>query len=204
MAKKSKTRRAQVSGSAAAETAPAAKGVARAQSKATPKPDKKGAARLSKKVVAQVSKKDSEQPAKIRKAADGKKRVSLTVNLPVGRARKLAGDLYQSAGLAFWTAAIESAPEPARAELISLQDAVCDAADLFKEARAANPKHLALYMVACYDRDDLAVTPPRFITAASGQAALDIWRAAFKGVYGRRTPRAVEVPPLASAAALHE
>ena len=90
----------------------------------------------------------------------------LALALPLARARKLAGDLYESAGLALWSEAIEKAPEPERATLIQLQDAICDAADLLKLAKATNPKHLHLYLVACFDRDDLPTTQPSFVTAA--------------------------------------
>ena len=133
-----------------------------------------------------------------KKAVGGKKRAAthLALPLPLARARKLSGDLYKSAGLALWAEAIEEAPEPERATLIQLQDAICDAADLLKLAKATNPKHLHLYLVACFDREDLPTTPPRFVTATSEEEALEIWRAAFKGSYGRRKPRARLVPGL--------
>ena len=133
-----------------------------------------------------------------KKAAGGKKRTAthLALPLPLARARKLSGDLYESAGLALWAEAIEKAPEPERVTLIQLQDAICEAADLLKLAKATNPKHLHLYLVACFDRDDLPITPPSFVTAASEVEALEIWRVAFKGTYGRRKPRARLVPAL--------
>lgn len=133
-----------------------------------------------------------------KKAASGRKRAvtHLALALPLARARKLSGDLYESAGLALWAEAIERAPEPERTTLIQLQDAICDAADLLKLAKATNPKHLHLYLVACFDRDDLPTTPLRFVTATSEEEALEIWRAAFKGTYGRRNPLARLVPEL--------
>jgi hypothetical protein len=140
---------------------------------------------------------DGGKKAAGRKAV-GKKRSAthLALPLPLARARKLAGDLYESAGLALWAEAIEKAPEPERATLIQLQDAICEAADLLKSAKATNPKHLHVYLVACFDRDDLPITPPSFVTAASDEEALKIWRAAFKGTYGRRKPKARLVPAL--------
>jgi hypothetical protein len=140
-----------------------------------------------------------------KKAAGGKKRrvaTHLALALPLARARKLAGDLYESAGLALWAEAIEKAPAPERAMLTQLQDAICDAADLLKLAKSTNPKHLHLYLVACFDREDLPITPPRFVTATSEEEALAIWRAAFKGSYGRRKPRALMVPGLGEAPSL--
>lgn len=135
-----------------------------------------------------------------------KKRASskLSLPLPLARARKLAGDLYEAAGLALWTEAIEAAAEPRKSDLIQLQDSICDAADFLREAKATNPKHLQLFLVACLDRHGLPSTPPRFITAADEDEALAIWRTAFKGEYGRRRPHAWPVPALGSAPGLHE
>ena len=95
----------------------------------------------------------------------GKKRPAthLALALPLAKARKLSGDLYEAAGLALWAEAIEKAQEPERATLIQLQDAICDAADLLKLAKATNPKHLHLYLVACFDRDDLPITPEKLL-----------------------------------------
>ena len=83
-------------------------------------------------------------------AAKREKRVAARLNLPLplARARKLSGDLYQAAGLSLWAEAIDAAAPETREELIQLQDAICDAGDLLKEAKATNPKHLALFMVA--------------------------------------------------------
>jgi hypothetical protein len=145
------------------------------------------------------AKKRAPKPAGVKKkAAGGKKRVAthLALALSLAKARKLAGDLYESAGLAFWAEAIEKAPAPERATLTQLQDAICDAADLLKLAKSTNPRHLHIYLVACFDREDLPTTPPRFVTAKSEEEALEIWRAAFKGSYGRRKPRARLVPGL--------
>jgi hypothetical protein len=128
----------------------------------------------------------------------------ITLTAPLARARKLSGDLYQSAGLALWTEAVEAAPEPDRTVLIQLQDAICDAADLLRDARATNPKHLQLYWVACFDREGLPATPPRFITASDEHEALEVFHAAFKGEFGRRKPRAQLVPALAEKPALHD
>ncbi len=152
--------------------------------------------RAPKKALAPL-KKRAPKPDGVKKAV-GKKRSAthLALALPLARARKLAGDLYESAGLALWAEAIEKAPEPERATLIQLQDAICEAADLLKLAKATNPKHLHVYLVACFDRDDLPITPPSFVTAASDEEALKIWRAAFKGTYGRRKPKARLVPAL--------
>jgi len=144
----------------------------------------------------------SEKPVvtlKQKKRAAGR----LTLSLPQARARKLAGDLYQAAGLRLWADAIEAASPEVRAELIQLQDAICDAGDLLKQAKSNNPKHLALYMVACFERDGLPATPPHFITAASEDEALAIFKAAFKGAFGRRKPRATRVPDRGDEAGLH-
>lgn len=197
MAKKSKTRRVQL--------------VATDPEQALTRKDAAKAARAGAGKKAEPGKKSVAGKSGIRKSAPaaakaGKKRAAaaLALHVPMARARKLAGDLYQSASLALWASAIETAPEPVRSELIQLQDAICDAADLFKEAKAANPKHLGLYLVACFDREDLPVTAPRFVTAASAEEALNIWRTAFKGEYGRRKPRALPVPALSEAPRLHE
>jgi hypothetical protein len=138
-------------------------------------------------------------------AAKPEKRVAakLTLTLPLARARKLSGDLYEAAGLRLWAEAIDAAAPDARETLIQLQDALCDAGDLFKEAKATNPKHLALFLVACFDRDGLPATPPHYVTAASEDEALAIWKAAFKGEYGRRKPRAERVPERAESSGLH-
>lgn len=128
----------------------------------------------------------------------------LSLSLPLARARKLAGDLYEGAGLAWWTEAIASAEEPKKAHLVQLQESICDAADFLREAKASNPRHLQLFWVACLDRNGLPSTTPRFVTAASEEDALAIWREAFRGEYGRRRPHAWPVPALASISGLHE
>lgn len=135
-----------------------------------------------------------------------KKRASsqLSLTMPLARARKIAGDLYEAAGLAMWADAIETAAEPKKADLIQFQDSICDAADFLRQAKATNPKHLRLFLVACLDRHGLPSTPPKFVTAASEEEALAIWREAFKGEYGRRRPHAWPAPELASAPGLHE
>jgi hypothetical protein len=146
-------------------------------------------------------------PAKKKKlAAGGKKRLSsqLAMRLSQSRAHKIAGDLYEAAALDIWATAIEAAPEPRRAELIRLQDAICDAADHLREARSANPRHLRLYSVACFDRAGLPTTPPHFVAAANEAEALEIWRTAFKGSYGRKTPHARLVPELGAAPGVRE
>jgi hypothetical protein len=161
------------------------------------------------KSAARPARKKSQTPKKrqtAKKQEGPKKRASsvLGLTMPLARARKLAGDLYEAAGLALWTEAIETAEEPKKSGLAHLQDSVCEAADFLREAKATNPKRLHLYCVACLDRDGLPTTEPRFITAASEKEALAIWRKAFKGAYGRRRPRARLVPALAAAAGLHE
>jgi hypothetical protein len=201
MAKKSKVRRLSIA-LAAPETprGAAAKGGASAK-KATAAKKKTGALAAKSAIGARAAKKAAsggKRPSGNRPAG----RISLTA--PLTRARKLSGDLYQSAGLAIWAQAVEAAPEPERAVLIQLQDAICDAADLLRDARATNPKHLQLYWVACFDREGLPATPPRFITAADENEALQIFRAAFKGEFGRRQPRVQPVPALAEKPALHE
>lgn len=134
-----------------------------------------------------------------------KKRVAgkLTLTLPLARARKLAGDLYQAAGLRLWADAIEAAAPEVREELVQLQDAICDAGDLLKQARQSNPKHLALFMVACFERDDLPATPPHFVTATSEDEAIAICKAAFQGEFGRRKPRAQKIPERGDQPGLH-
>jgi hypothetical protein len=140
------------------------------------------------------------------KKAVGKKRQSggLSLTMPLARARKLAGDLYEAASLAFWSEAIETSTEPKKSELILLQDSVCDAADFLRDAKATNPRHLQLFWVACLDRHGLPSTMPCFVTAASEEEALTIWRDAFKGEFGRRRPHAWPVPARAGAPGLHE
>ncbi len=202
MAKKDKIRRLQPSRSTPGEAAAkrrATKG-ADAKKKTATVAAKPGAARAAKK---SASAKKLAGGAK--KFAGGKRvtgRIALTA--PLAKARKLSGDLYQSATLSIWAAAIEAAAEPERAVLIQLQDAICDAADLLRDARATNPKHLQLYWVACFDRDGLPATPPRFITATGEDEALEIFRAAFKSEIGRRKPRARLVPKLAETPGLLE
>ena len=127
----------------------------------------------------------------------------LTLTLPLARARKLSGDLYQAAGLRLWAEAIDAAPPQTREELTQLQDAICDAGDLLKEAKPINPKHLALFMVACFEPDGLPATPPHYVTAASEEEALAIWKAAFKDEFGRRKPRAERVPDRGESSGLH-
>ncbi len=146
------------------------------------------------------------KPAAAGKRAARKKPAAgaLSLTLPLARARKLAGDLYQAAGHGIWAEALDKATSESREQLIHLQDAICDAGDILREAKAGNPKHLGLYMVACYDRDGLPATPPRFVTAASADKALEIWKAAFAGEYGRRKPRAEKVPERGEAPGLHE
>ena len=177
MAKKSKIQQGLGEGAAAKKRAPKKKAPASLK-RLAPKPD--GGTKKA------VRKKRS-----VKRTA-----THLALALPLAKARKLSGDLYEAAGLALWAEAIEKAQEPERATLIQLQDAICDAADLLKLAKATNPKHLHLYLVACFDRDDLPITPPSFVTAASDEEALEIWRAAFKGTYGRRKPKARLVPAL--------
>ena len=213
MAKKSKVRRLSAALAAPeAEMGAAAKRAASTKRGTSTKggaSTKKGAA--AKKKTDPLAAKSSSGARAAKKAASGGKRPSgnrppgrIALSAPLARARKLSGDLYQSAGLALWAEAVEAAPEPERAVLIQLQDAICDAADLLRDARATNPKHLQLYWVACFDRDGLPATPPRFITAAGEDEALQIFRAAFKGEFGRRKPRAQRVPALAEKPALHD
>lgn len=138
-------------------------------------------------------------PLKQKKRVAGK----LTLTLPLARARKLAGDLYEAAGLRLWAEAIEAATPEARDGLIQLQDAICDAGDLLKQAKASNPKHLSMFMVACCERDGLPATPPQFITASDEDEAIAIWKAAFKGEFGRRKPRAQKIPERGDQPGLH-
>ena len=145
-----------------------------------------------------------EKKPRAEKAVGKKRASSLSLTMPLARARKLAGDLYEAAGLALWTEAVEAAAEPKKSELVQLQDSICDAADFLREAKASNPRHLLLFWVACLDRNGLPATAPRFITAADEKEALESWREAFKGEYGRRRPRAWPVPTLAAAPGLHE
>jgi hypothetical protein len=130
-------------------------------------------------------------------------KLSLTLPLSLSRARKLAGDLHQAAGLTLWADALETAAPEAHEVLVKLQDAICDAGDLLKMAKASNPKHLSLFMVACFERDGVPATPPQFVTAASEDEALAIWKAAFRGKYGRRKPRAERIPDRGDQAGLH-
>jgi hypothetical protein len=173
----------------------------------------KSAARPARKKPQPAKKRQSPKkqgaPKKLGAAGKGeapKKRGSsvLGLTLPLARARKLAGDLYEAAGLALWAEAIETADETKRSALIHLQDSVCEAADFLREAKATNPKRLHLFCVACLGHDGLPTTKPRFVTAASEKDALAIWRKAFKGEFGRRRPRAHLVPALAAAPGLHE
>ena len=160
----------------------------------------KRAGRKNKSLLAAAAK-----PAGAKKILRGKKRAAgkLALSLPLSRARKLAGDLYQSAGLAFWAEAIEKSPPAERETLIQLQDSICDVADLLKEARAANPRRLHLYWVASFDREGVPASKPRFVTASSEAEALELFRSKFKDEVGRRKPRAQLVPDLAEEPILH-
>jgi hypothetical protein len=175
-----------------------------AEAKATTRKSK--VARSAAKKSAATSAAKAARAARTAKKADGRKKSTshLALSLPLAKARKLAGDLYQAAGLALWAEAIESAREPERGLLIQLQDAVCDVADLLREARATNPKHLKLYWVACLDREGLPTTPPHFVTATNEEEAVEIFRAAFKDEIGRRKPRARLAPTLAEQPQLHD
>jgi hypothetical protein len=173
----------------------------------TPKKQAGGAAaRGAKKASAKKSdaKKSVVKKGGSKKTAAKKRSGGLSLSLPLARARKLAGDLYEGAGLAWWTEAIASAEEPKKAHLVQLQESICDAADFLREAKASNPRHLQLFWVACLDRNGLPSTTPRFVTAASEEEALAIWREAFKGEYGRRRPHAWPVPALAFTPGVHE
>jgi hypothetical protein len=207
MAKKSKVRRLRVALDAPADAPETNLKKGTAAKKATAA--RKGTA--AKKKTGALAAKSAGGARAAKKASGGAKRSSgnrplgrTALTAPLARARKLSGDLYQAAGLAIWAEAVEAAPEPERAVLMQLQDAICDAADLLRDARATNPKHLRLYWVACFDREGLPATPPRFITAADEDEALQIFRAAFKGEFGRRKPRAQLVPALAEKPALHD
>ncbi len=146
------------------------------------------------------------EPIRVKKkAVNGKKRAvaQLALFLPLSKARKLAGDLYESACLAIWAEAIDKAAVAERENLIQLQDSICDAADLLKQARSTNPRRLNLYWVAAFDREGLPASPPRFVTAAGEAEALDLFNAEFKDEIGRRKPRAQLVPHLADESKLH-
>ncbi|WP_294541867.1 hypothetical protein [uncultured Rhodoblastus sp.] len=206
MAKKSKVRRLQNAPAAPAKTpgSIANRGLSKKRTAAT-----KGAAAKNKTGAPAAKSAGRAKSALASSAVDRKSagkrpsgRIALTA--PLARARKLSGDLYQAASLAIWAEAVDAAPVPDRAALIELQDAICDAGDLLRDAWATNPKHLMLYWVACFDREGLPVTPPRFITATDGDEALKIFHAAFKGEFGRRKPRAYPVPALAEKPTLHD
>lgn len=115
--------------------------------------------------------------SKIRELAASaiKKRASngLNLTLPLARARKLAGDLYEAAGLKLWADALETAHDDKKTDLIRLQDAICDAGDFLRSAKANNPRHLKLFCI----EDEGA---PRFVTAADETEALRVFRAAGK------------------------
>jgi hypothetical protein len=183
------------------------KGVA-PKKRATPKKQTTGAEpRGAKKAAARkgvIKKSDVKKGAAKKAAAKKRSSAGLTLSLPLARARKLAGDLYEAAGLVFWADAIASAEEPRKSGLVQLQDSICDAADFLREAKASNPRHLQLFWVACLDRNGLPSTTPRFVTAATEEEALALWREAYKGEYGRRRPHAWPVPALAPAPGVHE
>jgi len=141
--------------------------------------------------------------------AEKKNRSSqLSLTMPLARARKLAGDLYEAAGLAMWAGAIDAASESRKSALVHLQDSICDAADFLRGAKATNPRHLQLFWVACMDDRGIPCTAPRFVTAANEEQALEIWRDAFldaaKGKNGRCRPQAWPAPPLAPTPRLHD
>lgn len=161
--------------------------------------------------------------SKIRETAAGavKKRASngLNLTLPLARARKLAGDLYEAASLKLWAEALDRADaardEERKADLIRLQDSICDAGDFLRAAKANNPRHLRLFCI----EDDGA---RRFVTAADETEALKIFRAAKKMTTGIkravgeaekseagpparvRRPRIFAVPTLAATPRLHD
>lgn len=166
---------------------------------------KKSKTRTEKPAAAPASKPKSASKAAPVLKVGRKKRAAgeLSLTLPLARARKLAGDLYEVAGLSLWAEALDAAEPSRREELVQLQDAVCDAGDLLKVARLSNPKHLQLFLIACYDREGLPATPPRFVTAANAEDALAIWKAEYKGKYGRRKPRVEKVPDRGDKAEMH-
>lgn len=143
--------------------------------------------------------------SKIRELAASvvKKRASngLNLTLPLARARKLAGDLYEAAGLKIWAAAFDAADEAQKHELIRLQDAICDAGDFLRAAKANNPRHLRLF---CIEDDSLR----RFVTAADEAEALKIFREAQKNGAGdkrmARRPKITAVPTLGASPRLHD
>jgi hypothetical protein len=161
-------------------------------------PTKRAASDAARGAKKAANKKNVVKKGGSKKTATKKRSGGLSLSLPLARARKLAGDLYEAAGLAWWTEAIASAEEPKKANLVQLQESICDAADFLREAKPSNPRHLQLFWVACLDRHGLPSTTPRFVTAATEEEALAIWREAFKGEYGRRRPHAWPVPALAS------
>jgi hypothetical protein len=143
-------------------------------------------------------------PAAKKKAGRAKGARKPALIMPLAVARRLAGDLYEAAGLDIWNGAMERADEARRAEITALQEAVCTAADLFKSAKSAPARRLRLFMVACFDRKGAPDTPPRFITASSEQEAVTIWKTAAKNEFGRRKPRAVKIPDARETPGLHD
>ena len=126
-----------------------------------------------------------EKKPRAEKAVGKKRASSLSLTMPLARARKLAGDLYEAAGLALWTEAVEAAAEPKKSELVQLQDSICDAADFLREAKASNPRHLQLFWVACLDRNGLPATDAALRhRRGRGRGAGDLAR----GVQGRIWP----------------
>ena len=205
MAKKNKTRTQLISSNDAAAPDAAGKRATKKRAAKDLSAKEPGARASVKKKAAKPAAKKVLGATPAKKAGGGKKRTAgqLALTLPQAKARKLAGDLYQSAGLAFWAEAIEAAPAAEREILVRLQDAICDVADLLKQARSTNPKHLHLYCVTSFDRDGQPAAP-RFITAAREDEALEIFKAAHKGEVGRRKPRAQLVPVLATEPKLHD
>jgi hypothetical protein len=155
-----------------------------------------------------MAKKIAAPPAANRAAKKNRSSSQLSLTMPLARARKLAGDLYEAAGLAMWAGAIDSASESRKAALVHLQDSICDAADFLRGAKATNPHHLQLFWVACLNDEGLPCAEPRFVTAANEQQALEIWRDAFKdagkGENRRCAPRAWPAPALAPTPRLHD